>query len=202
MTGAFTGAFTGAAAGWRAALALAGWLAAGTACSALGGGDRLSDAQQVIADMKIGPSGLTITGGVDRADRAYRAGEPITLSAEVNRVAYVAVLRVLPNGATTLVFPNKAQPVAQVAANSPLRIPGPGVATRLSADQPEAVLFEFIASANGGSWLFGRKPQGAADFAELGTTTRALAKDIVDSLKPRSGRDTAAASVIVRVAAP
>lgn len=193
---------TGAVIGWRAALALAGWLAAGTACGVGGGGDRLSDAEQVIADMKIGPSGLTITGGVDRADRAYRVGEPITLSAEVNRVAYVAVLRVLPNGTTTLVFPNKAQPGARVAANSPLRIPVPGVATRLTAEAPGVVLFEFIASANGSSWLFGRKPQGAADFAELGTTTRALAKDIVDSLKPGPGRDTAAASVTVRVAAP
>jgi Lhr-like helicase len=116
--------------------ALALWAAAGTACAVIGNGATLTDAQQVIAAMKIGPSDqkaadlkgadLQIVGALDRADRSYRVGEPVTLSVQVNKAAYVAVLRVMPNGATTLVFPNSRQATARVPADTPLRIPEAG----------------------------------------------------------------------------
>jgi hypothetical protein len=172
---------------------IAVWAVAGAACSIVGSGETLSDAQEVIANMKIGPSELKIVGAVDHADRVYHVGEPIALSVEVNRAAYVAVLRVMPNGATTLIFPNRGQASAQVLANAPL---GPVI---IAADKPGVALFEFVASARGDSWLFNRKPDAPADFAELGTTTRELAKDIVLSLKIGHGRDTVASHLAVRV---
>ncbi len=171
----------------------------------VGGSETLTDAQQVIADMKTGPTdrkgaGLTIVGGVDHADRRYRVGEPVTLSVEVSKAAFVAVLRVMPDGTTTLIFPNRMQASAPVSANSPLRIPEPGSPFRIAAaDKPGTVLFEFVASSRGGSWLFNRKPEGSADFAELGTTTRALAKDVVLSLRGGPGTATATAHLTVRV---
>ena len=64
---------------------------------------------------------------------------------------------------------------------------------------PGVVLFEFVATVRSSSWLFSRKPEGSADFAELGATTRALAKDIVTSLQPGPGSATAAAHLTVRV---
>jgi hypothetical protein len=173
----------------------------GAACNATGGGTS-SDAQDVVAAMKLGPSDLSVVGAVDRADDGYRTGEPVVLTVEVNKPAYVAVLRVLPNGATTLVFPNRAHPQAQVAANSPLRIPDAGSATKITAATSGTVLFEFIAATRGGSWLFTREPEGSADFAELGVTTRALAKDIVTSLQPSPGSATAAAHIKIRVSDP
>jgi Lhr-like helicase len=142
---------------------------------------------------------LKITGAVDHADRSYRVGEPIALTVEVNKAAYVAVLRVMPNGATTLVFPNSRQTTARVPAGAPLRIPEPGGPLKIAADKPGVVLFELIASERGGSWLFSRKPQEGAEFAELGATTRALAKDIVLSLKVGHGSDTAASHLALRV---
>lgn len=178
---------------------------AGAACSVIGGGDVLTDAQQVIADMELGPAhpqgaDLTIVGGVDHADRRYRPGEPVTLSVAVSKAASVAVLRVMADGTTTLIFPNRTQPSAQLAANLPLRIPAPGAPLQIAAgDKPGTVVFEFVASSRGAAWLFNRKPQGSADFAELGTTTRALAKDIVTSLRSGPGTDTAAAHLTVRV---
>jgi hypothetical protein len=183
---------------WPARVLIAVWAAAGAACGVIGTSETLSDAQEVIATMKIAPSelkegDLRVTGTVDHADRVYRVGEPIALSVEVNRAAYVAVLRVMPNGATTLIFPNRGQARAQVLANAPL---GPVI---IAADKPGVALFEFVASARGDSWLFNRKPAAPAEFAELGTTTRALAKDIVLSLKVGHGRDTAAAHLTVRV---
>jgi len=185
----------------RAALALSAlWALA--ACGVIGG-TALTDAQQVIADMKIGPAhptgtNLKITGTVDHADRRYRVGEPISLSVEVSKAAFVAVLRVLPNGVTTLIFPNRERAMAQVPANSPLRIPEPGARLTITADKPGVVLFEFLAARGGRSWLFNRKPEGAADFAELGTTTHVLAKDIVQSLGAGRGGDAAAMHLTVR----
>jgi hypothetical protein len=189
-------------AGWPLRAALALWAAAGAACGVVGGGEGLTDAQQAIADMPIGPqdragADLKIIGAVDHADRRYRVGEPILLSVEVNQPAFVAVLRVLPNGVTTLIFPNRRHPKAQLPANAPLRLPEPGAPPDIVAETPGGALFEFIAATRGDSWLFSRKPQGAADFAELGTTTRALARDIVLSL--RSGYGAAAAHLALRV---
>ena len=183
-------------AGWAARAAFALWAAAGAACAVIGDGEALTDAQQVVADMKIGPSDLKIVGAVDHADRRYRVGEPIALSVEVNKPASVAVLRVMPNGATVLIFPNRWHPKAQLSANAPLRLPDP---LTVAGEAPGVALFEFIASTRGDSWLFSRKPQEAADFAELGTTTRALAKDIVLSLQAGHGGDTAAAHLSLRV---
>jgi hypothetical protein len=183
-------------------LVLAG---AGAACSSVGGGDALSDAQQVVADMELGPSDLHIIGGVVGGERAYRAGEPIVLSAEVNQLANVAVLRVSRSGETTEIFPNREHPDALVAAAAPLRIPDAGSSLNIAPDQPGVVLFEFIAASRGDSWVFHRRPEGegkgSADFVGLGSTTRALAKDIVGSLKPGPGSSTAAAHLAVRVEA-
>ncbi len=185
--------------GRRAALAgLILWAAVGMGCAVLQG-DQLTDAQQVIADLKTGPSDLTIVGRVEQADRRYRTGEPIALSFEVNKPAYVAVLRVLPNGVTTRLFPNKSQSSAQAAANTAVRVPETGGASTITAGKPGVVLFEFIAAASGESWLFTRKPAGAADFVELGATTRAVAKDIALSLKLGRGADAAASKLTVRI---
>lgn len=186
---------------------LAIWAVAGAACAVIGSGEALSDAQEVIAAMKIAPpdlkgadlkgaaqnpGNLTITAALDHADRRYALGEPISLSVEVSRAAYVAVLRVMPNGATTLVFPNRRQPDARVSANAPLR-------AVILANKPGVALFEVIASTRGDSWLFNRKPEPPAEFAELGTTTRELAKDIVLSLKLGHGPATAATQLNVQV---
>jgi uncharacterized protein DUF4384 len=179
-------------AGWPLRAVLALWAAAGAACAAIGGGEGLTDAQQVITLMPVGPSDLKIIGAVDHADRRYRVGEPIGITIEVNQPASVAVLRVGPNGATTLIFPNRRHPKARLPANAPLRLSEPGAPPDTVADAPGVVLFEFVASTRSDSWLFSRKPQGSADFAELGTTTRALAKDILLSLG--AGHGAAAAS--------
>ena len=191
-------------AGRLARVALALWAAAGAACGVVGDSERLTDAQQVVADMKIGPSdqqrgGLTIVGAVDHADHRYHVGEPINLSIQVNQAAYVAVLRVISNGATTLVFPNRRHTSALLAANVPLHLPDPGAPAMIAAETPGVALFEFVAATRGDSWLFNRKPLGAADFSELGTTTRTLAKDILLSLRVGHGTETAVSHLALRV---
>ena len=181
----------------KAALAgLAIWAAAGAGCGVVRDSFELTDAQQVIADMKLGPSGLRVMGAVDHADRTYRVGEPIGLTAEVNNAANVAVFRVLPNGATTLLFPNKEHPSAELPSNAAVKVNWGGI------DKPGTVLFEFVAAKSGASFLFDKKRAEEGTHAELGTTTRALAKEVLMSLKPGPSRDTAAAHVVVRVEPP
>ena len=183
----------------RATLAALGlWAAVGAGCGVLRD-DQLTDAQQVIAELKTGASELKIVGHIEQADRHYRTGEPLALSFEVNKPAYVAVLRVLPNGVTTRLFPNKYQTSAQVAPGTSVQVPQPGAPLTISASKPGVVLFEFIATTSGESWLFTRKPTGDADFVELGATTRAVAKDLALSLKLGHGGEAATANVTARI---
>jgi hypothetical protein len=161
--------------------------------------DILTDAQQVIADTKINWGTMTIEGAVDRADTFYAPGQPITLSVTVNKNAHVAILRVLANGDTTVIFPNKAHPKSDVMAGKTLTVPGPGDAVTVAVDKPQVVLFEFIASSDGDSWLFKRPPDKDSDFADLGVTTRAVAKDIVGALKIGKGPQTVATYLTVRI---
>jgi hypothetical protein len=160
----------------------------------------LTDAQNAIANTKINHGEMTIQGSVDRADTTYAVGQPIILSVSTSKDAHVAILRVLPNGSTTLLFPDKAHPKADIAAKQTLTVPGPGDGFTVTADKPGVVLFEFVASTAADSWLFKRAPDKDSDFADLGVTSRAIAKDIVDSLKVGKGdAETAATYVTVRV---
>src|SRR5262249_5600014 len=74
--------------------------------------DVLTDAQLAFTQMEINRGDMTIVGTVDRDDTTYASGQPITLSATLSKDGFVAILRVLPNGATTLLFPNSAHPIA------------------------------------------------------------------------------------------
>jgi hypothetical protein len=161
--------------------------------------DVLADSQQVIADTKINHGDMTISGSVDRADTTYDPGQPITLSVQTSKDAYVAILRVLPNGDTAIILPNRAHSSAAIAANTALTVPAPGEAVKIAVDKPGIVLFEFIASTASGSWLFKRPPDNDSDFADLGGTTRTIAKDLVSTLKPGPGHDTAATYLTVRI---
>ncbi|MBV8776228.1 MAG: DUF4384 domain-containing protein [Alphaproteobacteria bacterium] len=162
-------------------------------------GRTLTDAQQVIADAQLSHGDLTVAGAADREDTTYDPGQPITLKITVNKPAHVAILRVLPNGDTTIVFPNKAHPKSDVAADTPLSVPGSGEAVTIAADKPGIVLFEFIASDAGTSWLFTRPPDKDSDFADLGVTSRAIAKDLVNTLRVGKGPQTAAMHLTVRI---
>ena len=173
------------------------------AAAALGGADEgrgglfgrtLTDAQEVIADTQINHGDMTIVGSVDREDTTYDPGKPIILSVKTSKAAHVAILRVLANGDTTLLFPNKAHPKSDIAANTALTVPGPDDAVTIAAPaKPQIVLYEFIASTATDSWLFSRGPDKGSDFADLGVTTRAIAKNIVSSAedrqRPRHRRD-------------
>ena len=160
----------------------------------------LTDAQNAIANTKINHGAMTIQAAADRADTTYAVGQPIILSVSTSRDAHVAILRVLANGDTRLLFPDKAHPKADIAANQVLTVPGPSDGITIAADKPGVVLVEFVASTAGDSWLFKRGPDKDSDFADLGVSSHAIAKDIVDSLKVgKSDAETAATYVTVRV---
>jgi len=161
--------------------------------------DPLTDAQQVIADTKINAGAMTIEGSVDRADTSYQVGQPVTLRVKTSKDAHVAILSVRANGSTTILFPNRQHPKSDIAADAVLSVPAADDAVSIKADAPGIVLFEFIASTKGDSWLFNRAADKGSDFADLGGTTRGLAKHITDSLKINRGPETAATYLTVRV---
>jgi hypothetical protein len=161
--------------------------------------DELTDAQLAIADAKLGAGELTIEGSADRPDTTYAPGQPISVSVKTSKDAYVAVLRVLPSGDTAIVFPNRAHRDAGVKAGAVLAVPAPGDKTKIAVDKPGTVLFEFIASTSGNSWLFKRAPDEGSDFASLGITTRNIAKDLVSALKPTGGVAIGASHLTVRI---
>lgn len=161
--------------------------------------DMLTDAQQVIADMKINHGDMTIETAVDRADTTYDPGQPVVVSVKTSKDAYVAILRVLANGDTTIVFPNRARRNAAVAANRVLTVPAPGDSVKIAAGKPGIELYLFIASTSNDAWPFTRAPDDGSDFADLGGSTRNIAKDLLAALKVGPSHDTAARYLTVRV---
>jgi hypothetical protein len=187
---------------WRRRLSASGLAAAGAialvACGVVGR-DALTDAQQAIADLRLDGSSLTVHAASAGDRDAARVGGPLALLLQVNQPAYVAVLRVMPSGTTTLVFPNRQEPATKIAPNVPLRVPAAGISLSIMPDKPGVVLFEVVASTDASSWLFHRQPTDGAQFVELGSSTRAIAKLAVASLKGGHGAETAATQVIARV---
>ncbi|HVH74488.1 MAG TPA: DUF4384 domain-containing protein [Stellaceae bacterium] len=167
-------------------------------CTGLSGLKRLPDAQAVIADITFPGSPLTIAAAADRRDRSYRTGERIGLSVRLGKPAYLAILEVRRSGETRLLFPNKKHPGAFEPAAVPVSIPGPGDEFAVLAPRPGTVLIEVVASTSGASWLFHRTPAGSAVFADLGSTTHLLAKEIVSALK-HGGAAAAASAIVIRV---
>jgi hypothetical protein len=161
--------------------------------------DVRTDAQNAIADTRFDHGDLTISVSTDRPDTTYDPGQPITLKVETNKDAYVAILRVLENGDTAIVFPNKAQRDTAVKAHTALLVPGPGSPVKIAADKPSIVMFEVLASTSGNSWLFKRAPDEGSDFADLGVSSRNIAKDLVSTLKVGGSAETAGVHMTVRI---
>jgi Domain of unknown function (DUF4384) len=161
--------------------------------------DVRTDAQNAIADTKFDHGDLTINVSTDRPDTTYDPGQPIALKVETNKDAYVAVLRVLENGDTTIIFPNKAHRDAAVKAHTALVVPAPGDPIKITADKPGIVMFEVLASTSGNPWLFKRAPDEGSDFAALGVSSRNIAKDIVSTLKVGGTAETAGVHMTVRI---
>ena len=160
----------------------------------------LTDAQKAVAIAEFNNGDMTIQGAVDRPDTTYDPGQPITLSVTTSKDTFVAILQILPNGDTAIVFPNREQRIAWSTANTPLTIPRALDAVTIAADKPGVVLFEFIASTYGQAWLFTRAPDEGADFVDLGVTTREIAKDLTSTLKFGTTHDVAATYLTVRIA--
>jgi hypothetical protein len=153
-------------------LALAG-------CATLSGTPTLNDAQQVVAALKFpgsgAPTDLTVTATLDHPDSDYRTGTPIGIAVSASQPASIAVLRVLRGGETTIIFPNKTQPDARAASGT--------VHVTIPAGPEGTVLFEFLAAKDGAAWIFTRKPASGADYADLGSTSRAIVTDLETTFK-------------------
>jgi len=66
---------------------------------------------------------LDVVAWVDHADNIYAQGERVRLFVQTNKDAYVTVLNVGPDGATTVLFPNRFQPDNRLRANAMTEVP-------------------------------------------------------------------------------
>ncbi|HWD57072.1 MAG TPA: DUF4384 domain-containing protein [Stellaceae bacterium] len=162
--------------------------------------DVLTDAQNAIADLKLNQGKMTITASVDREDKSYDPGQPITLTVNASKDAFISILRVMPNGDTQIVFPNRPHRIAWLPAGTTLTLPSADDPVKLAVDKPGIVLFEIIANTLGRSWLFSRAPDEGSDFADLGVTSRNVARDMQESVRIGVTHEVAATYVVVRIA--
>ena len=104
--------------------------------------------QSVQAPTGAGPTGsLGVVAWVDRADDTYAYGERVRLFVQTSKDAYVTVLNVAPDGATTVLFPNRFQADHWVRANTITEIPDPSSQVRIAVSGPAgAELIKVIAS--------------------------------------------------------
>lgn len=168
-------------------LALAG-------CGVVQSGPSLDDAQNAVTLLHFAkgesPADLSLTARLDRPDGNYKTGDPIALTVTTNKPAWVAVLRVMHSGDTTIVFPSRNQPDAHTNGVVHVTVPAGPEGTEL---------FEFIAATDGTAWIFTRKPAAPADFVDLGSTTRAIVTDLQTTFRHAEQGTVAAAHQAIRI---
>lgn len=119
---------------------------------------------------------LGVVAWVDHPDNTYAAGERVRLFVQTNKDAYLTVLNVAPDGATTVLFPNRFQTDSLVRANVATEVPDPAGGARITvsgasgaelikvvASSRPAPVFE--AAALGRAGPFAAVPAGAAAAA-------------------------------------
>ena len=146
---------------WWHAIALLSALAVMTTCGgestpdgdAAGSGAAGLTAEQASMQSVQAPTGagttdsLSVVAWVDRPDDTYAFGERVRLYVQTNQDAYVTVINVAPDGATTVLFPNRFQADNRVRANTITEIPDPSSQVRIAVSGPAgAELIKVIAS--------------------------------------------------------
>ena len=98
-----------------------------------------------------GPSSgnpLGVVAWVDHPDNTYGRGERVRLFVQTNKDAYVTVLNVGPDGAATVLFPNRFQSDNRVRANTVTEVPDPASRARIEVSGTMgAELVKVIASS-------------------------------------------------------
>ena len=90
---------------------------------------------------------LGVVAWVDHPDNTYAAGERVRLFVQTNKDAYLTVLNVAPDGATTVLFPNRYQTDSLVRANVVTEVPDPAGRARITVSGASgAELIKVIAS--------------------------------------------------------
>ena len=91
---------------------------------------------------------LGVVAWVNHPDNTYGYGERVRLFVQTNKDAYVTVLNVGPDGAATVLFPNRFQGDNRVRANAVTEVPDPAARARIQVSGTTgAELIKVIASS-------------------------------------------------------
>lgn len=116
--------------------------------------ERLLTVEQTAVSAVAAPAGapagnpLGVVAWVDHPDNTYAAGERVRLFVQTNKDAYLTVLNVAPDGATTVLFPNRFQTDSLVRANVATEVPDPSGGARITVSGASgAELIKVVASS-------------------------------------------------------
>ena len=91
---------------------------------------------------------LDVVAWVDHPDNTYGYGERVRLFVQTNKDAWVTVLNVGPDGAVTVLFPNRHQSDNRVRANAATEVPDPAARARIEVSGATGTeLIKVIASS-------------------------------------------------------
>ena len=90
---------------------------------------------------------LGVVAWVDHPDNTYGCGERVRLFVQTNKDAWVTVLNVGPDGAVTVLFPNRHQSDNRVRANMVTEVPDPAARARIEVRGAMGALIKVIASS-------------------------------------------------------
>jgi hypothetical protein len=152
----------------------------------------LAIAQKPIYDIgqRQGAGQIEIDAWVDRADLAYKVGQPLRVMVRPHQDAYVTVVDVGSSGRVAILFPNHFQQNSRVRAGSTVAIPAERARWQIKVDGPAGIdLVQVIAS---------RRPltlpelnqivhaTAANPTLSLGRSADDVARDLVSQLKPQA----------------
>jgi hypothetical protein len=152
----------------------------------------LAIAQKPIYDIgqRQGAGQIEIDAWVDRADLAYKVGQPLRVMVRPRQDAYVTVVDVGSSGRVAILFPNHFQQNSRIRAGSTVAIPAERARWQIKVDGPAGIdLVQVIAS---------RRPltlpelnqivhaTAANPTVSLGRSADDLARDLVSQLRPRA----------------
>ena len=169
----------------RASLALAVTLIVAVAGSAAAQDARNLTVEQVAFDVVQAPAAapmtnsLNVSAWVDHRDNTYAYGERVRLFVQTNKDAYVTVLNVGPDGATTMLFPHRFRSDNRVRANTVTEVPDPASQARIEVrGTTGAELIKVIASTRPVALFDAAQLASAGSFQTLRTRGEETARNL------------------------
>ena len=126
-----------------------------------------------------GVDSLQVVAWVDRSDSTYVPGERVRIFVQTSTDAYVHVLNVTADGATTILFPNQYQPDNFVRGGRPTEVAAPGSGGQVMVSEALGTeLLKAMASTRRVSLFQANQLRGAGPFQRVSGRAESTARTL------------------------